>query len=120
MDIKVCNFDELIEKEPYTVALEGIEVGIIKWQGELFAYENNCAHIGGPVCLGGVFNKVSLVLNEDKTVEKECVSEDELRLVCPWHGFEYDLKTGESVFSKRFKLRKFNSFTKCNEVFIEM
>ncbi|WP_066307162.1 Rieske (2Fe-2S) protein [Bacillus sp. FJAT-29814] len=120
MNVKVCYFDELKEREPYTVAVDGIEVGIIKWDDQLYAYENTCAHIGGPVCLGGVFNKVNLILNEDKTVVKECIAEDELRLVCPWHGFEYDLKTGECDFSAKFKLRKFYAFVKNNEVYVEI
>jgi nitrite reductase/ring-hydroxylating ferredoxin subunit len=120
LNFKVCSLGDLTEKVPYTVDVNGTEVGIIMWENQLYAYENVCAHIGGPVCLGGVFNKINLVLNEDKSVVKESISEDELRLVCPWHGFEYDLKTGECDFSTKFKLRKFHAFIKDSQVYVEI
>jgi len=120
LNYKVCSVADLKEKEPYTVDVNGIEVGVIKWNEQLYAYENTCAHIGGPVCLGGVFNKINLVLKEDKKVIKEIAAEDEMRLVCPWHGFEYDLKTGMCEFSPKFKLRKYHAFIENNEVYVEL
>ena len=30
-----------------------------------------------------------------------------MHFVCPWHGYEYDLKTGECVGDRKLKLRKF-------------
>jgi 3-phenylpropionate/trans-cinnamate dioxygenase ferredoxin subunit len=36
------------------------------------------------------------VLNPDCTVSRERFVEDEPRIACPWHGWEYDLETGQS------------------------
>ena len=33
---------------------------------------------------------------------------DEMHIVCPWHGWEYDLETGEMVADRKFRLRKYD------------
>ena len=30
-----------------------------------------------------------------------------MHFVCPWHGYEYDMKTGECVSDRRLKLKKY-------------
>jgi len=30
-----------------------------------------------------------------------------IALVCPWHGYEYDIKTGECAGDRKLKLRKY-------------
>ena len=34
-------------------------------------------------------------------------SEHEIHIVCPWHGYEYDLATGECVGDRRLRLTKY-------------
>jgi nitrite reductase/ring-hydroxylating ferredoxin subunit len=79
------------------VVLNGREVGVIRLRsGELRAVMNRCPHKGAPVCrgiVGGVWESTGpgeLTLDEGRDV-----------LVCPWHGFEFDLKTGREVCWRR-------------------
>jgi nitrite reductase/ring-hydroxylating ferredoxin subunit len=41
-----------------------------------------------------------------------------MNFVCPWHGYEYDMKTGCHVKDKRIKLRKYDVVTKGNDVYV--
>jgi 3-phenylpropionate/trans-cinnamate dioxygenase ferredoxin subunit len=69
------------------------DIGVIRLQsGELRAVMNRCPHKGAPICqgiIGGVWDSPGpgeLTFEATRQV-----------LVCPWHGFEYDLKTGREV-----------------------
>ena len=41
-------------------------------------------------------------------------------LRCPWHGFEFDLSSGESVVDGKLRLRRFNVEIENDDVFIVM
>lgn len=85
-----------------------VEVGVFRFGDRLFAYENRCAHQGGPVCTGEILGRTVQVLDERKQVTAEILDDDEPHLVCPWHGWEYDLATGELACDRRrFRLRRF-------------
>ena len=60
---------------------------------------------GGPACEGLTIAKVEERLREDKTSMGLYFSEDEMHFVCPWHGMEYDMKTGECVYYHKMKLQ---------------
>ena len=45
-------------------------------------------------------------------------SETDMNFVCPWHGYEYDMKTGEHVADRRVKLRKYEVVKKGDEVYV--
>ena len=77
------------------------------WQGQFYAYENLCLHQGGPACEGLLMHKVEDVLGPDRTWAGQKFSEDEIHFVCPWHGYEYDLKTGECAADRNLKLKSF-------------
>lgn len=69
-------------------------IGIFRVGGRLFAYENNCPHMGGPVCQGLVIPAVREVLDEHKVSRGYTFDESEMRIVCPWHGYEFAIETG--------------------------
>ena len=77
--------------------LKGRQIGVIRLRcGELRAIMNRCPHKGAPICrgiLGGVWNWTrsgELTFGRAREV-----------LVCPWHGFEFDLASGQEVYWKR-------------------
>ncbi len=73
------------------------EIGVFKEKGEYYAYSNFCLHQGGPACEGLTIAKVEERIMPDKTSRGLYFSDTELHFVCPWHGMEYDMKTGECV-----------------------
>jgi len=82
------------------------QVGVFKVKGHLRAYVNRCCHQGGPVCTGEIIGRYEQVLRPDKTVAGERFADDEVRIACPWHGWEYNLDTGECVADRRFRLQR--------------
>lgn len=79
-------------------------IGIFRVEGRLYAYENTCPHQSGPVCQGLLIPAVSEVLDEQRATTGFAFDEGDPRIVCPWHGFEFSIKTGCHPLSARIKL----------------
>ena len=94
------------------------EIGVYRLKGKLYAYLNLCPHQGGPACEGLTIAKVEEKLRPDKTSQGLYFSESEMNFVCPWHGMEYDMKTGECISNRRMKLKKYPVVQKGDEVYV--
>lgn len=106
-EIFVARSAEFAEGDRRIVSHDGIEIGVFRWQGSFYAYDNLCLHQGGPACEGLIMHKVEDVLAPDRTWRGQRFSPDEVHFVCPWHGYEYDLKTGECAADRRLKLKAY-------------
>ncbi len=82
------------------------EIGVFHKNGAYYAYGNFCAHAGGPACEGLLINRVVDIIAPDRTYQGQTFA-DEVHFVCPWHGYEYALETGECVGDRRLKLERF-------------
>jgi nitrite reductase/ring-hydroxylating ferredoxin subunit len=117
-EIFVSEASALNEGERKVFAVGKREVGVYRVNGQLYAYENHCAHQGGPACEGMMMPKVEEVLGEDKTFRMQRFNYDEWHIVCPWHAWEYDLKTGEFVVDRGRRLTKYEVIEKGGKIFI--
>ncbi len=90
----VAKSGEIPEGGRIVVDLAGTTIGVFRVEGRLYAYENTCPHQGGPVCQGLLIPRVEEKLNAAMRMEGFRFDESDPRLVCPWHGFEFSLKTG--------------------------
>jgi len=77
------------------VEVAGRQVGVFNVGGELFALRNRCPHQGGPLCEGRLAGRLEV---EAPGEEWEFSREGEI-LRCPWHSWEYDIRTGQSWFN---------------------
>lgn len=71
-----------------------VTIGIFRVDGRLYAYQNVCAHQGGPVCQGKMVPRVTEVIEPDGSSSGFAFDESDPHIVCPWHGFEYSMETG--------------------------
>lgn len=94
------------------------EIGVYFVKGEWYAYQNLCPHQGGPACEGLMMAKVEEVIAEDKTYQGMRFNHDEMHIVCPWHGWEYDLASGVMVADANFKLRKYDVDIRGEEIYV--
>lgn len=117
-EILVGTRDDFAADGRRIVTADGIDIGVLEHAGQFYAYENRCLHQGGPVCEGRVLGKVEAVLADDKTLLRERFSETEVHLICPWHGYEYDLATGECAVDRRRRLRRFEVIEKGDEIYV--
>jgi nitrite reductase/ring-hydroxylating ferredoxin subunit len=95
-----------------------VEIGVLLRGERLYAYSNQCIHMGGPACEGMIIAKVEDIIGADRTYQGQRYNESEHHFVCPWHGYEYDLETGECVPDRRKKLQKFEVLQKGESVYV--
>ncbi|MGE3988754.1 Rieske (2Fe-2S) protein [Pseudorhodoplanes sp.] len=98
--------DDFEDNSKIVVAVGKKEVGVFRKGDEFFAYENLCPHRRGPVCQGGLFQHVIEPIAEDGSVRTLDYRPGQTNIVCPWHGYEYDVSTGENVGNPALRLRK--------------
>lgn len=93
----VAAADEIADGERIVVELEGRDVGVFRVGDDYYAYTNWCPHQGGPICEGPVSGTTRESFDRE-TLESdlEWVREGRI-LVCPWHGWQFDLVTGAGV-----------------------
>ena len=95
--IAVGRADDFAEGKFQVMTLAGRDIGIVRLRtGEFRAVLNYCPHKGAKICKGIVGGTWPPALASDLRFERE----GEI-LVCPWHGFEYDLVTGHELFWNR-------------------
>ena len=112
---------DLIPERGGVLAVAGdVEVGIFRVDGGLRAYENRCRHQGGPVCTGEILGRYEAVVNPDGTIAGERFVDSEPRLVCPWHGWEYDLATGRCAADRRYSVKRYDVAVREGEVYVSV
>ena len=103
----VCATDELDDGDKLVVQLEGKEIAVFNIEGEYHAYLNWCPHQGGPCCEGKVSGTSTATYDrETMEVSLEWTKEDQI-MNCPWHGWEFDLTSGECLSRRGTELPSF-------------
>ena len=117
-DIYIGREDEFTDRGRKVVVSGEVEIGVFFVDGEFYAWENKCVHQGGPVCQGRILNRVIEKIAADKTSEGLDWSDEDVHIVCPWHGYEYNLKTGRHPGNKNARLRAFEVRLTDGEVYV--
>ena len=94
------------------------EIGVFRHDGAFYAYSNFCLHQGGPACEGLTIAKVEERIMPDKTSKGLYFSDTELHFVCPWHGYEYSIRTGCHQGNSRVRLRKAELTIREDEIYV--
>ncbi len=79
----VCKIDTIPEGQIKVTSVGDNEVLLSRFDNKVTCYENSCAHMGMPLDMGEVNQGI---------------------LVCPHHGFEYSLETGECLTAPEVQL----------------
>jgi nitrite reductase (NADH) small subunit len=95
-EILVGEAAELVEGKFKIIQEGALNIGVTRLRdGTVRAVRNWCPHKGAAICkgiIGGTWPPSSpgdLAYDRDGEI-----------LICPWHGFEYDLKTGDELYRK--------------------
>ena len=116
--IFISKLDELKDGDSRLVHDGDLEIGVYRRGSDLYAYKNLCVHQGGPACEGITMHKVEEVIRVDKTSAGLRFNLEEEHIVCPWHSFEYNLKTGVCVADKKLKLKKYEVVTEGDSIYV--
>lgn len=89
----ICPVQELSQGETKIVNLEGRSIGIFNIKGSYFALRNRCPHQGAELCKGTIQG----IMLPSEPGEYNYGRDGEI-IRCPWHGWEFDITNGKSVF----------------------
>lgn len=84
--VKVAKVEEMPPGTAREFQADGKVIALFNVDGKFYATDNVCLHRGGPLGQG--------------PLEGEIVT-------CPWHGWQYNVTTGEAVFNDQIKVQTF-------------
>ncbi|MCI0548296.1 MAG: Rieske (2Fe-2S) protein [Candidatus Rokubacteria bacterium] len=79
-EVRAAALDEVAPGRPTLVVLGHRRVVLARVGAEVYALDDTCSHRGGPLSEGKLSGT---------------------RLACPWHGWMYDVRTGQCSFPPR-------------------
>ena len=91
MRVVVAPLSRFGDGERRIVEVGGRSIGVFRVGESFYGLRNRCPHQGGPLCLGHVLGDAVA-----DSPGNASISSDPLRIACPWHGWEYDLDSGQS------------------------
>ena len=97
--VKVSNLEDLAEGKPRAVRVEGQSVALFKHNGNIYATDNQCPHMGYPLTRGRVRGGV---------------------LTCDWHGWSYDMGGGGCFTGGCDDLSTFPVEVREDEIYIDI
>ncbi len=99
----ICNAADLPAGEMLAANLGPMPIVVVRTEdGQLYGVLDKCLHMGGRLSKGRLQRAVD---------GRECgeYHEESGRFVlkCPWHGYEYDVRTGATLFDESRRLTTF-------------
>jgi 3-phenylpropionate/trans-cinnamate dioxygenase ferredoxin subunit len=88
----VAPASELSPGERLVTEVNGRKIVIFNLGGEFFGLFNRCPHQGGDLCAG----RTTGLVEAGETPGSYRYSRRGEILRCPWHGWEFDIRTGKS------------------------
>ncbi len=89
----------------------GTTIAVFNVGGTLHALDNHCLHHGGPLCRG----RISGTLLPSEPYEYRYGREGRI-LTCPWHGWQYDLETGEALHDPLVRVPRYEARVEGGEI----
>jgi nitrite reductase/ring-hydroxylating ferredoxin subunit len=102
--VVVARADEIPPGKRKLVEVAGLTIGVFNVGGEFFALRNRCPHQGGPLCEGILWGLLEASAPGELTYSRK----GEI-LTCGWHGWEFDIRTGQSYCEpRRLRVRSYD------------
>lgn len=113
----VCRKDELLPGSVTGAQLGPIRVAVVRARdGSLHALAAKCLHQGGPLELGPTYGYHATTDEPGQYVLDGATD----ILKCPWHGYEYDVRTGRTVFDEKRCLATFAVHEDGDDIVVEL
>lgn len=100
---EVADVGEIPVGEWKIIKIKGREIGIYNRNGIYYGIRNVCPHQQAELCRGTVSGT-----NLESKPHEYIFGMEEGVLSCPWHGWEFSLETGESLFDpERYRVKTY-------------
>jgi nitrite reductase/ring-hydroxylating ferredoxin subunit len=117
--VRVKSLDDFDENSREIVEVADRSIGVFRVNGEFYAIENECKHVGGPVCKGQVRNElVGEFVGPGEHLEETFSGAPSI--ACPWHGYTYRLDTGDHVGDDSITLESFDVVVEDGTVYLDL
>jgi nitrite reductase (NADH) small subunit len=97
--LRVIKKDEVPAGTIRELQIDGKVIALANVDGKFYAIDNVCLHRGGPL------------------------AEGQLRatsVTCPWHGWEYDVTTGETIMNRAVSVQTYKVEVRGDDVYIDV
>src|SRR6186997_1269572 len=84
----VAKVQDVPEGNRLVIDVGGRSIGIFNIAGIYYGLLNRCPHQGGPMCAGDILGSL-----DSAAPGQYQFGMDRPFLACPWHGWEFDIKT---------------------------
>ncbi len=112
---RVPNADRLDEDGArITVDVDGQEITVFRYDGEYYAVLNFCVHQAGPLCEGRLTGRMTT----DEDGWEWTYDDEEKHVVCPWHGWKFDITDGTNVSDSRYVVPTYDVEKRDGELYI--
>ena len=98
----VARVAELVPGQRKIVTIGHREIGVFNVDGNFYALRNLCPHRGGPLCMG----RVRPLVVTTGVYQRDYEREGEI-LKCPWHQYEFDIKTGQALYDEKLRAKTY-------------
>jgi nitrite reductase (NADH) small subunit len=96
---KVATVEEVAAGTARELTAGGRVVALFNVEGDFYALDGICPHAGGPLGEGSLLG---------------CV------VTCPWHGWQFDIRTGQHALNPRIEQTRFPVRIEGNDVLVEI
>lgn len=111
---------EFTDEDRKIVTIDDQRIVVFKHQEKIHALNGICPHSGGPVSEGLLIGRVEGVVGPGGEYLGDCFSDDVTHLVCPWHGWEYDIRTGKARGLPTVRLTTYVTEVRGQEVYVHV
>ena len=107
----VAGAADLAPGQRKVVTIDGREIGIFNINGTFYALRNLCPHRSGPLCQG----RVRPLVITTGVYQRDYEREGEI-LKCPWHQWEFDIKTGQALYDEKLRVKTYRVVQEGDEI----
>jgi nitrite reductase (NADH) small subunit len=112
----ICKVEDLKPGEKRSISIGNRVLVLVRTpDGNYYALRNICPHRGADLSKGPIEGIVS-----SSAVREYCYGRQGEMIRCPWHGFEYDVKTGQNLVDKKLLIKSYTVKVEDDHVVVDI